>query len=320
MDVEASRVFPQIPYLTLRLAGMACVFFEAPYCLSMIREDHAAFYKRIYKARAIGEARPYAGVINCFALLYQADVLAIREQTYQRFPFFRSTRDGTAAAVRATSAGRTSPADDIANCEILPRRGLTSAAGASLRRRPISHCSSDGLVSPAITVNMGADREQCGSGGNEHDRGGGGRRNRHISEISAAQCRAARRSPRHAPQGFRHLAELDLARAAGRVRALALGLQALGLSRGDKVAVIGANRPRLYWTFAAAQSLGAVPVPVYADAVADEMAYVLDHAGVRFAVVQDQEQVDKIQSCAERIPTLQDRHLRRTARPCATTT
>ena len=85
---------------------------------------------------------------------------------------------------------------------------------------------------------------------------------------------------------------------------LALGLRALGLARGDKIAIIGANRPRLYWTFAAAQSLGAVPVPVYADAVADEMAYVLDHAGVRFAVVQDQEQVDKIDSSAERIPAL----------------
>jgi long-chain acyl-CoA synthetase len=88
------------------------------------------------------------------------------------------------------------------------------------------------------------------------------------------------------------------------VRALALGLEALGLKHGDRLAVIGANRPRLYWTFAAAQSLGAVPVPVYADAVADEMAYVLDHAGVRFAVVQDQEQVDKIRSCAAMIPGL----------------
>lgn len=88
------------------------------------------------------------------------------------------------------------------------------------------------------------------------------------------------------------------------VRKLALGLQALGLRKGDRIAVIGANRPRLYWTFAAAQSLGAVPVPVYADAVADEMAYVLDHAGVRFAVVQDQEQVDKIRSCAAKIPGL----------------
>ena len=90
------------------------------------------------------------------------------------------------------------------------------------------------------------------------------------------------------------------------IRALAIGLQALGLGRGDNIAVIGANRPRLYWTFAAAQSLGAIPVPVYADAVAEEMAYVLDHAGVRFAVVQDQEQVDKIRSCAAKIPALTD--------------
>ncbi|RUM97432.1 long-chain fatty acid--CoA ligase [Pseudaminobacter arsenicus] len=90
------------------------------------------------------------------------------------------------------------------------------------------------------------------------------------------------------------------------IRSLALGLQALGLKRGDRIAVIGANRPRLYWTFTAAQSLGATPVPVYADAVAEEMAYVLDHAGVRFAVVQDQEQVDKIRSFAEKIPLLTD--------------
>ena len=90
------------------------------------------------------------------------------------------------------------------------------------------------------------------------------------------------------------------------VRRLAMGLQALGLGKGDRIAVIGANRPRLYWTFAAAQSLGAVPVPVYADAVADEMAYVLDHAGVRFAVVQDQEQVDKIRSCSGKILGLTD--------------
>jgi long-chain acyl-CoA synthetase len=88
------------------------------------------------------------------------------------------------------------------------------------------------------------------------------------------------------------------------VRAFALGMEALGLQRGDKIAIIGANRPRLYWTFAAAQSLGAVPVPVYADAVAEEMAYVLNHAGVVFAVVQDQEQVDKILAFAAEIPAL----------------
>ncbi len=88
------------------------------------------------------------------------------------------------------------------------------------------------------------------------------------------------------------------------VRALAIGLLEVGLERGDKIAIVGANRPRLYWSCAAAQSIGAIPVPVYADAVAEEMAYVLDHAEVRFAVVQDQEQVDKIRSFAEKIPAL----------------
>ncbi|MEZ5780326.1 MAG: AMP-binding protein [Rhizobiaceae bacterium] len=90
------------------------------------------------------------------------------------------------------------------------------------------------------------------------------------------------------------------------IRAFAVGMQAAGLKKGDRVAIIGANRPRLYWSFAAVQSLGAVPVPVYGDAVAEEMAYVLDHAGVRFAIVQDQEQVDKIQSFSDRIPGLTD--------------
>lgn len=88
------------------------------------------------------------------------------------------------------------------------------------------------------------------------------------------------------------------------VRAYALGLKALGLAPGDKIAIIGDNRPRLYWTFAAAQSLGCIPVPVYQDAVAEEMTYVLDHAGVVFAMVENQEQVDKVLSVAEHIPSL----------------
>jgi len=89
------------------------------------------------------------------------------------------------------------------------------------------------------------------------------------------------------------------------VTALAAGLAALGLQRNDRVAIVGDNRPRLYWTFTAAQMLGAVPVPVYQDSVADEMQYVLDHAEVRFAVAEDQEQVDKLLSIRERIPSLE---------------
>ncbi|MGQ0674924.1 MAG: AMP-binding protein [Rhodospirillales bacterium] len=89
------------------------------------------------------------------------------------------------------------------------------------------------------------------------------------------------------------------------VRDLACGLHALGVKRGDKVAVIGDNRPRLYWTFVAAQALGAVPVPIYQDSVAEEMRFVLDHAEIRFAVAEDQEQVDKLIEIKPRCPALQ---------------
>jgi long-chain acyl-CoA synthetase len=88
------------------------------------------------------------------------------------------------------------------------------------------------------------------------------------------------------------------------VRAFSVGLSELGLVRNDKVAVVGSNRPRLYWAMCAAQALGAVPVPVYADAVADEMAFVLEHAEVKIAVVEDQEQVDKVLSVSERLHNL----------------
>ena len=78
------------------------------------------------------------------------------------------------------------------------------------------------------------------------------------------------------------------------VEALALGLLSLGAEKGDHVAIAGRNRPYLYWAMLAAQSIGAVPVPIYQDAVGDEIAYVLDHCNARFIVAGDQEQVDKI--------------------------
>lgn len=89
------------------------------------------------------------------------------------------------------------------------------------------------------------------------------------------------------------------------VRAFAVGLRKLGFERGDAAAIIGDNRPRLYAAFTAVQSLGGIAVPVYQDSVADEIAYVLEHAEVRFAVVQNQEQVDKLTSIVDRLPHLQ---------------
>src|SRR5437588_3631206 len=91
------------------------------------------------------------------------------------------------------------------------------------------------------------------------------------------------------------------------VRAFSVGLEELGLKRGEKFAVVGSNRPRLYWAMSAGQALGAIPVPVYADSVADEMAYVLEHAEVTVIVAENQEQVDKVLSIADRVTTL--RHM-----------
>ena len=93
--------------------------------------------------------------------------------------------------------------------------------------------------------------------------------------------------------------------ACAEVRTLACGLATHGFRRGDKLAIIGDNRPRLYWAMAAAQALGGVPLPVYQDSVPEEVRYVLDHAQVRFAVVENQEQVDKVLAVKENCPLLE---------------
>jgi long-chain acyl-CoA synthetase len=95
------------------------------------------------------------------------------------------------------------------------------------------------------------------------------------------------------------------AEVAAEVEALACGLSAIGFRRGGKLAIIGDNRPRLYWAIAAAQVLGGIPVPIYQDSIVEEMAFVLDHAEVSFAIAEDQEQVDKLVAVKERCPLLE---------------
>ncbi|WP_237683950.1 N-acyl amino acid synthase FeeM domain-containing protein [Pseudaminobacter soli (ex Zhang et al. 2022)] len=90
-DPEWSKIYPQIPYLTLRLAGMACIYFNAPYCLSMVKEEHVGFYKRIYHSQQVGELRSYPG-LNYPVVLYRASVNAIKERSFKRYPFFQSTK------------------------------------------------------------------------------------------------------------------------------------------------------------------------------------------------------------------------------------
>ncbi|CUH65176.1 Long-chain-fatty-acid--CoA ligase FadD15 [Thalassovita gelatinovora] len=82
---------------------------------------------------------------------------------------------------------------------------------------------------------------------------------------------------------------------------LALGLINLGVNEGDFIAIIGRNRPYMYWSMVAAESVGAVPVPIYQDSAAEEMVYVLDHCGARFVIAEDQEQVDKVIEIQDRL-------------------
>jgi len=88
------------------------------------------------------------------------------------------------------------------------------------------------------------------------------------------------------------------------VRQLACGFAEAGLKRGEHLVVIGENRPRLYASMLAAQSLGAIPVPLYQDAVAAEFVFPINNAEVRFAVVEDQEQVDKLLELRAQCPQL----------------
>jgi long-chain acyl-CoA synthetase len=89
------------------------------------------------------------------------------------------------------------------------------------------------------------------------------------------------------------------------VREFALGLASLGFKQGDKMAIIGDNRPQLYWGLAACQCLGGVPVPLYQDAIHKELHYIVDHSECRCALAEDQEQTDKLMHLKDEIPRLE---------------
>jgi len=91
---------------------------------------------------------------------------------------------------------------------------------------------------------------------------------------------------------------------AAEVRALACGLAAQGFKRGMHLAIIGDNRPRLYWSMCAAQALGGIPVPMYQDAPAADIVFVLNDAEIAYTIVEDQEQVDKMLFLQPQVPTL----------------
>ena len=89
------------------------------------------------------------------------------------------------------------------------------------------------------------------------------------------------------------------------VQHIACGLHQSGLQRGEHMVMVGSNRPRLYATMLAAQSLGAIPIPLYQDAVGAECVFPINNADVRFAMVEDQEQVDKLLEIRSSCPILE---------------
>ncbi|PWW44409.1 AMP-dependent synthetase/ligase [Melaminivora alkalimesophila] len=95
--------------------------------------------------------------------------------------------------------------------------------------------------------------------------------------------------------------------AATEVRHMACGLLSLGFARGQNLALISDNRPHVYMGFLAVQSVGGVPIPLYQDAVAAEMAFVIQDADVHFAFAENQEQVDKLLEVRESVPGI--RHI-----------
>jgi long-chain acyl-CoA synthetase len=85
------------------------------------------------------------------------------------------------------------------------------------------------------------------------------------------------------------------------VKDFAFGLASLGFRRDERLAIIGDNRPPLYWGLAAAQCLGGIPVPLYQDAIEDELYYILNHCEATFALAEDQEQCDKLLALKKRM-------------------
>ncbi|MDB5506949.1 MAG: hypothetical protein JWR75_1587 [Devosia sp.] len=89
-DREATLALPALPFLTLRVAVMASIHFDVDYCLSSVRLEHAAFYKRVFMSRQLGGERYYPG-LHFPVVMFVADVPQIRERVFRRYPFFMST-------------------------------------------------------------------------------------------------------------------------------------------------------------------------------------------------------------------------------------
>jgi hypothetical protein len=89
-DPEKARRFPELPYLTVRLAYMACEHFNADTGLALVRAEHQAFYRRVFMHEVIAEPRSFPGFLPKVALM-ASDFRTRRGQVLARFPIMRSS-------------------------------------------------------------------------------------------------------------------------------------------------------------------------------------------------------------------------------------
>src|SRR5215831_18622329 len=92
---------------------------------------------------------------------------------------------------------------------------------------------------------------------------------------------------------------------AAHVRAVGLGLEALGLRRSETIAIVCGNRAAWLYTELGAQALGAIPVGVFVDSLSDQVRYVVEHCEARIVMVEDQEQADKVLGVRAYLPRLE---------------
>ena len=127
---------------------------------------------------------------------------------------------------------------------------------------------------------------------------------RTIPQFLARNAARHGDAPAYREKEFGIWQEWTWADARAEVHETAAGLIDLGLQPGEHVAVIGRNRPQLYMAMVAVQCAGGIPVPLYQDAVGEEIAYVLGHCGAAFVIAGDQEQVDKVLEVRDRVTNL----------------
>jgi hypothetical protein len=111
-DPEKAKRFPELPYVTLRLAYLACEYFHADIGLAIVRAEHQAFYRRVFMHETIAEPRFFPGLLKPVGLM-AADFPAMHEKVFARYPYMRSTAFERRMLFQRSGEGRSPSSEQI---------------------------------------------------------------------------------------------------------------------------------------------------------------------------------------------------------------